>query len=393
MTVSIATVVFQVNYKKEKSWPELFRTTGWHLLLCLMAFLAGFNLTLTLILNFTIPFWLIFSTTSQFNQKAYFSALMTFVFLQLLPLDLTGEICQAISLCFCLGCFLIAVWLWRKLHVRDQSCPDGQKVMGLLAACLNQFRTDKLDAQLFHRMYEMQEKLYLEAHQKDGRKEITTTGGKLSYLFGLMCQRGIYFFSHFSNSKKDGPEKKMLSEVGAFFKKASEIPFWRAEFQESLMQEGEALRKKIMQQADAQRINGGTVCDTAIQYHLMYDQSLHYLEESEVPEKEFVRRLLDISLDMADIMDQLLYLVNVERRGEKARETLEHYVFYADYVLTQVQKLLNMKTENKLEGKIGIRLERSVEGDPELSALLTRYAKDVSLLFRTVCKYRSVGQI
>lgn len=87
MVVSIVTVVFKVNYKKRQPWSRLLKVVILQCVLCLMAYIATLNLPLRITLNFTIPFCLIFLKTNQFNKLAYFSELMSFVFLQLLPLN------------------------------------------------------------------------------------------------------------------------------------------------------------------------------------------------------------------------------------------------------------------------------------------------------------------
>ena len=72
MVVSIVTVVFKGNYKKRQSWGSLFRVAGLQIFLCALAYVATWNLALRLILNFIIPFCLIFLKASQFNKLAYF---------------------------------------------------------------------------------------------------------------------------------------------------------------------------------------------------------------------------------------------------------------------------------------------------------------------------------
>ena len=82
MVVSLGTLVFQVNYKKQHTPLSLILLLGQHIFLLVLAYVATWNLALSLLLNLAVPFWLIFTKSSQFNQLGYFSSLMTFTFLQ-----------------------------------------------------------------------------------------------------------------------------------------------------------------------------------------------------------------------------------------------------------------------------------------------------------------------
>ena len=97
MVVSLATLLFQVNYKKQHSF------------VLVLAHIATLHLAFCLILNLVVPFWLIFSKSSQFNQLGYFSSLMTFTFLQLMHMDWNGFVTQLEAMAFCCAVFFAAV--------------------------------------------------------------------------------------------------------------------------------------------------------------------------------------------------------------------------------------------------------------------------------------------
>lgn len=78
MVVSIVTVVFKVNYKKRQPWSRLLQVVLFQEMLWFMAYAATWNLPLRMILNFAVPFCLIFLKTNQFNKLTYFSELMAF---------------------------------------------------------------------------------------------------------------------------------------------------------------------------------------------------------------------------------------------------------------------------------------------------------------------------
>ena len=136
MVVSLGTLVFQVNYKKKHTFFSLILLLLQQLLLCILAYIATWNLILSLILNFVVPFWLIFSKTSQFNQLGYFSTLMTFTFLQLMPVDWQGFIIQFKAMGFCYICLFLVIILYQKLGKKKPGICTERQVMYLLGCIL-----------------------------------------------------------------------------------------------------------------------------------------------------------------------------------------------------------------------------------------------------------------
>lgn len=112
MVVSLGTLIFQVNYRKKTRPGTLVYIAAQQLFLLVLAFTATWNLALCLILNLTVPFWLIFSKASAFNQLGYFSSLMTFTFMQMMPVDWEGFLTQFAAMALCCLCVLAAVPLY-----------------------------------------------------------------------------------------------------------------------------------------------------------------------------------------------------------------------------------------------------------------------------------------
>lgn len=109
MVVSLATLLFQVNYKKQHSFVSLLALIAQQMILLVLAHIATLHLAFCLILNLVVPFWLIFSKSSQFNQLGYFSSLMTFTFLQLMHMDWNGFVTQLEAMAFCCAVIFAAV--------------------------------------------------------------------------------------------------------------------------------------------------------------------------------------------------------------------------------------------------------------------------------------------
>ncbi len=55
-------------------------------------------------------------------------------------------------------------------------------------------------------------------------------------------------------------------------------------------------------------------------------------------------------------------------------------------VLNQIQEMLYLKKEKKLKNIEGMKYQRYIEGEPELSSLMVQYAQNLSRLYVLVLK-------
>lgn len=122
-TVSIATVIFKGNYRKQQSTGSLLQLIVLHLFLAVLAYAATYNYVCCILLNFLVPFWLIFMKSSQFNPMGYFSGLMTFTLLQLAPTDLRGFGLQMAAFSYALFYFFVVVYVYQR---RREPLPEYQ---------------------------------------------------------------------------------------------------------------------------------------------------------------------------------------------------------------------------------------------------------------------------
>ena len=90
MIVSVTTVLFKTNYRKQLTLRKLASIILTQLALGFLAFFATLNLMLCILLNITVPFLLVFLQSSQFLPMAYFSGAMTFTMLQMRPVGWEG---------------------------------------------------------------------------------------------------------------------------------------------------------------------------------------------------------------------------------------------------------------------------------------------------------------
>lgn len=86
MMVSIITVFFKTRYKKnDNTLIRYIRLILVGSLLVVLAYVSSWSLWMCVLLNITVPFCLVFTQSTQFKPKGYFSYAMIFVFLSLIP--------------------------------------------------------------------------------------------------------------------------------------------------------------------------------------------------------------------------------------------------------------------------------------------------------------------
>lgn len=86
MIVSVVTIFFQTCYKNNNhtffSYLKLILVGS---ILIVLAYASSLNFLSCVFLNITVPFVLVFTQSSQYRPKGYFSYAMMFVFVSLIP--------------------------------------------------------------------------------------------------------------------------------------------------------------------------------------------------------------------------------------------------------------------------------------------------------------------
>ena len=119
------------NYKKRHSAGTLIKLIIQQLFLVILAYIATLNIFMSLMLNLIVPFWLIFSKASPFNQLGYFSSLMTFTFMQLMHMDRNGFSRQFTAMFFCCGAFFIAALFYTRVRKERPAALRSRRVLSL----------------------------------------------------------------------------------------------------------------------------------------------------------------------------------------------------------------------------------------------------------------------
>ena len=231
MVVSLATLVFQVNYKKRHSAGTLIKLIIQQLFLVILAYIATLNIFMSLMLNLIVPFWLIFSKASPFNQLGYFSSLMTFTFMQLMHMDWNGFSRQFTAMFFCCGAFFIAALFYTRVRKEPAGSGTEQKSIKLAGTILEKAVIGKPFETELKELSTLQRELYQEAYQLRGRTHVVTAEGKLKYMFAILIQRAVYFVSGESSilMPTDEKAKKFALQVSRYMKLAGEKDFMNGE--------------------------------------------------------------------------------------------------------------------------------------------------------------------
>lgn len=292
MVVSLGTLVFQVNYKKQHTPLSLILLLGQHIFLLVLAYVATWNLALSLLLNLAVPFWLIFTKSSQFNQLGYFSSLMTFTFLQFFPMDWNGFLIQLQTMLFCCVFVFAAILIYSRIFHNIRETGTEQKAMVLLGNILEKKLNSEDVSEELGEFFCLQRTLYQEAYSQRAKRHVVNSEGKLKYMFAILIQRSAYFISGQNSafSWEDEEDKAFVSAMAAYIKKAGEKDFLNGSTKE-LKKEG----RTLLHRAEKERKE---LYKTAANFFRMYLFILHQADKKdsgildehwEIPAKHLVK--------------------------------------------------------------------------------------------------------
>lgn len=132
MVVSSTTTLFQIRRQRNNTGTYYIKLLFITLLLGMLAYLASRNAVLCVLLNFTVPFALVFFQSDQFAPKGYFGYAMTFVFLELRPPTPEEFPVQMLCLLFCTLVLIGALLLYARLSA-PSAPPEEEITRGLTA--------------------------------------------------------------------------------------------------------------------------------------------------------------------------------------------------------------------------------------------------------------------
>ncbi len=489
MIVSLVTVVFQVNYKK-RNIPAgaLTKLLVQQIFLLCLAYTATWNIILSLLLNLVVPFWLIFTKASQFNQLGYFSTLMTFTFMQFIPAGRSGFITQFEAMVFCCIFVFITIRLYQYIKLLTEAEKENDifhrhianffrmflfilhqseiKDRGILSEqwevppkhrfrekILARFRPDTFEMRFALRMsvvlmagmtfnllskdshsywFVMNAFLLLRPMYEDSNYRMRTrflgtaagcvivalilpfcnTMSSHLILAGIMvtcmytATPGTIIHALFVTCFALSMTTLAIGETMAVFLRMAYIVsavlfvlvINRFFFPTSLVSQVRYnlqllfhmhhMYLRMLEDSLTNQLDYWRICDAQIQYHTALAQIRNDLPKVEKDEKDrsYYNRILNITWCMASEIQQMFFQIKHKKRGADARKIMEQYILYTDYVLNQIQEMLHLKKEKKLKNIEEMKYQRYIEGEPELSSLMTQYARNLSRLYVLVLR-------
>ena len=199
MVVSCSTTLFQLRRKEANRLEDYAAMCLMSLLLCLLAFAAALNVWLCAILNFAVPFFLVFWKCSQFTPKGHMGYAMTFVFLELRPPTLEQLPIQLEAVGFCCVLLVIALLINAKVtHITSD--PAGQISASLLrlADLLDGLADGGDDKAAGKELYDLARSFHRKGYDRRHLLHLPDRQKRCYHLLALLFQRASYLVT-------DGP--------------------------------------------------------------------------------------------------------------------------------------------------------------------------------------------
>lgn len=426
------------NYKKRHSAGTLIKLIIQQLFLVILAYIATLNISMSLMLNLIVPFWLIFSKASPFNQLGYFSSLMTFTFMQLMHMDRNGFSRQFTAMFFCCGAFFIAALFYTRVRKEPAGSATEQKSIKLAGTILGKAVIGKPFETELKELSTLQRELYQEAYfllilrqskMKDQdiidtrwkiplkqrlkkrilyrlrpdtfemrfalRMSLVLTAGmtyRIKTRF-LGTSAGCILVSLFLSSTAGVPAHLLIAALMVVcMYTATPGTISHAVFVTCFALSMTTLAMGVTAEAAFLRLilssplDYWRLCDAQLQYHMVHAQIRKELPKSAKNDEGFYLDLLSITWRMASEVQQMFFHVTHKKRSLEARHVILRYIYYTDHILDQIQEMLHLRREKYQENIEGMQYQRYVEGEPKLSQLMTLYAHNLSRLYAVVSK-------
>lgn len=223
MVVSIFTTMFSIQRKRQNSIGNFIKIFFISIFLCLLAFLASVNPVYCIILNFCIPFLLVFLQSSRFNPKGYFSYAMLFIFLELMPVPASELPREILAIMFSVAFLAAALVLHTLLfHPPSRKELDIQSGLKELADVLDQLACGNVDYKTRSRLMDLEHKFHLSAYNNHKFIPLHNSHTKLYDMFSILFQRAAYLVHDTTwRTEIDAEHIQELQELAEFLRYAS----------------------------------------------------------------------------------------------------------------------------------------------------------------------------
>ena len=224
MIASIVTIFFQMRYKKnDNTFFKYIKLLLVGSLLIFLAYISSWNLYLCLLLNIGVPFFLVFTQSSQFNPKGYFSYAMFFVFLSLMPPENSYEFfMEIVVFWFCVPLLAVSIWIYVRFFLKTTGLSvtlEGTlyELSELIQMLIYPEKKKELEKRFQQLIYDFH---HISYHQKFFA--VQTKENQIYDMVGTLIQRFSYLITDFEwQDQLDLEHILILKRISSFLRETS----------------------------------------------------------------------------------------------------------------------------------------------------------------------------
>lgn len=223
LVVSAFTTIFKIKYTRKVYPKELMKIFIMEISLCILAFIASMNIVFCIILNMTIPFLLVFSESTQFNPKGYFTSCMTFIFLQMRPsenMDIVSQTMAVIVSCIFLGIALTYFSYLRNKPV--DGFVEAKKGLVSLSKNFEMISEGIINNDIKNEFYNLENKFHQLSYNIKKNSHFANGKSRIYYMFSVLFQRAAYLVSDAEWHKEviETNQTYVLKDLSEYIKEA-----------------------------------------------------------------------------------------------------------------------------------------------------------------------------
>ena len=212
---SVTGVAFDNHYQRKLTPGHIAVVVCLQLFVCALAVVACRHIALRLALNLVFPFLWVCLFSSPFNRKGYYVGMITFVFMQLIPVEWSGisHLLAAVAVANMILALVLSILCLRQQN-KQMDYTAIQRGLESLSRCLCQRGTQE-------ELLNAQDTLYKMAY--DGNNILHARQGQenICYLFALVFQRAAYYFADAEGGVE--PDEQMLRQrLSDFFDRVAQ---------------------------------------------------------------------------------------------------------------------------------------------------------------------------
>ena len=233
---SVTGTAFDFNFKKRLTAVEMVMIAATQMIACSFACLAALNIALRLIFNALFPLVWTLLRSSPVDNIGYFTGVITFVFVQLIPFgrkDIPYLLLIAAFATAVLVAVLTVIKFFKPKTIDDAFLREGLKTA---AAQLTAKKAD------IGALQDIEYMLFRRAYSGHNVMHIFSRGEHIYYIFALIFQRAAYFFTDQRRARVQAWTVEPRKELSEFLVRTAEN--FNQNDNSALIEEADGLLKK-----------------------------------------------------------------------------------------------------------------------------------------------------